>query len=250
MAVTASAISGGRFGVNIVAGWNKFEYAQMGMWSDDDYYLNRYDYADEYLTILKRLWTEDSVTMKGKYFDIDDCKSWPKPAHMLPVVCAGQSEGALAFVSRQADFAFVGRMNDSIEQLGDVSHKISAMAASHGRAVGSYTLVNVIAAATDAEAEAERQRYLDNRDDEAIREFLRVSGMDVNRADYLKLDPATVTFMSIPCIAASYQNVAAHLDALAGAGILGACLTFPDFATDVPDFIANVMPLMTSRQGA
>lgn len=250
MAATVDAVAKGRFGVNIVAGWNKFEYAQMGLWSDDDYYLNRYEYADEYLTILKRLWSEDEVTFKGKYFELEACKSWPKPARPLPVVCAGQSDGALDFVSRQSDFSFVGRMNDTPEQLGAVVKRIGDMAAGHGRRVKSYTLLNVIAAASDAEAEAERQYYLDNKDDEAIRNFLQASGMDVNRADYLTLDPATVTFMSIPCIAASYDKVAAYLDQLADQGLHGVCLTFPDFQTDVPDFIANVMPRMRSRAPA
>lgn len=248
MAATVDEISGGRFGVNIVAGWNKFEYAQMGLWSDDDYYLNRYEYADEYLTILKKLWSEERVTFEGKYFDIDDCKSWPKPKNTLPIVCAGQSEGALDFVSRQSDYSFVGRMNDTVEQLGEVVTKISGMAQKHGRQVNSYTLVNVIAGPTDKAAEDEKAHYLANKDDEAIQEFLRVSGMDVNRADYLKLDPATVTFMSIPCVAASYDKVAAHLDALAEKGIHGACLTFPDFSTDVKDFVENVMPRMKSRR--
>lgn len=247
MAATVDQVAGGRFGVNIVAGWNKFEYAQMGLWTDDDYYLNRYEYADEYLTILKRLWSEDEVNFDGKYFKLEACRSEPKPANPLQIVCAGQSDGALDFVSRQSDFSFVGRMNDTPEQLAAVVEKIGAMAASHGRQVRSYTLLNVIAAPTDAEAEAERQLYLDNRDEEAIQEFLRASGMDVNRADYLKLDPATVTFMSIPCIAASYDKVAAYLDRLAASGLHGVCLTFPDFATDVPDFIEHVMPRMTSR---
>lgn len=247
MAATVADVSEGRFGVNIVAGWNKFEYAQMGLWSDDDYYLNRYEYADEYLSILKRLWSEESVTFEGKHFNLTDCKSWPKPSYPLPVVCAGQSEGALKFVSKQADFSFVGRMNDTPEQLRDVVEKISGLAAEQGRAVRSYTLLNVLAARTDEEAERERDHYLANKDDVAIQEFLRVSGMDVNRADYLKLDPATVTFMSIPYIVGSYAKVAAYLDSLAEQGLHGVCLTFPDFATDVPDFIANVMPLMKSR---
>ena len=250
MAATVDEVSGGRFGVNIVAGWNKFEYAQMGLWSDDDYYLNRYEYADEYLTILKRLWNEERVTFKGKYFDLDDCKSWPKPDRPLQVVCAGQSEGALEFVSRQADYAFVGRMNDTVDQLGAVAARISGMAAAHARDVKSYTLLNVIAGPTREAAQAEMAHYVANRDEEAIQEFLRVSGMDVNRADYLKLDPITITFMSVPYIADSYDNVAAHLDALAARGLRGVCLTFPDFATDVADFVANVMPRMKSRRRA
>lgn len=247
MAATVIDISEGRFVVNIVAGWNKFEYAQMGLWSEDDYYLNRYEYADEYLTILKRLWSEDRVTFDGKYFQLEDCTSWPKPAVLPEIVCAGQSDGALAFVARQADYAFIGRMNDTADQLGAVAGKISGLAEEHGRQVHSLTLLNVIAAETDAEAEAEKAVYLENRDEVAIKEWMRVSGMDKNRIDYLHLDPEPATFMSVPYIVGSYQKVADHLDALAANGIKGVCLSFPDFATDLPDFIANVMPLLKSR---
>ncbi|WP_377296938.1 LLM class flavin-dependent oxidoreductase [Rhizobium sp. SGZ-381] len=250
MAATVSDVSAGRFVVNIVAGWNKFEYAQMGLWSDDDYYLNRYEYADEFLHILKRLWSEESVTFKGKHFQLEDCRSFPKPRQMPEIVCAGQSEGALAFVAKEADYSFIGRMNDSAEQLGQVAAKISKLAEPHGRSVHSLTLLNVIAAPTDAEAQAEKAFYLENRDEVAIKEWMRVSGMDKNRIDYLHLDPEPATFMSVPYIVGSYEKVAAHLDALAVNGITGVCLAFPDFASDVPDFIANVMPLMKSRQRA
>lgn len=248
MAATVNDISGNRFTINIVAGWNKFEYAQMGLWSDDDYYLNRYEYADEYLTILRRLWIEESVTFKGKHFNIEDCRSWPKPSKPLPIVCAGQSDGALAFVAEQADYSFIGRMNDTAEQLGVVAKKIAALADAKGRSVTSYSLLNVIAAETEEEAQAEKQRYLDNRDDVAIEEWMRASGMDRNRADYKELSSEAKTFMSVPYIVGSYQKIAEHLDALASYGVGGVCLTFPDFSTDVPDFIANVMPLMKSRQ--
>ena len=248
MAATVAEVSGGRFGVNIVAGWNKFEYAQMGLWHEDDYFLNRYDYAAEYLTILKRLWSEERVSFDGKYFQIEDCVSSPKPATRLPIVCAGQSDGALDFVSRESDFAFVGRMNDTPEQLGAVVERISGLAAAHDRDVGCYTLLNVIADETDAAAEARKQYFLEKRDDVAIQEFLRASGKDVNRADYAKLDIETVTFMSIPYVVGSYAKVAQHLDDLAARGVRGVCLTFPDFSTEVAIFAEKVLPLMNSRK--
>ena len=45
MAVTIDSIAPGRFGINIVAGWNKSEYEQMGVWPGDEFYDFRYDYA-------------------------------------------------------------------------------------------------------------------------------------------------------------------------------------------------------------
>ncbi|MCC7885230.1 LLM class flavin-dependent oxidoreductase, partial [Escherichia coli] len=38
MAATIDSISGGRFGVNLVTGWQKPEYEQMGIWPGDDYF--------------------------------------------------------------------------------------------------------------------------------------------------------------------------------------------------------------------
>lgn len=49
MASTIDSISGGRFGVNLVTGWQKPEYDQMGMWPGDDYFASRYDYLTEYV---------------------------------------------------------------------------------------------------------------------------------------------------------------------------------------------------------
>jgi alkanesulfonate monooxygenase SsuD/methylene tetrahydromethanopterin reductase-like flavin-dependent oxidoreductase (luciferase family) len=51
MTATIDDISDGRFGVDIVSGWNKFEYLQMGLWRGDDYFDYRYDYAAEYLEV-------------------------------------------------------------------------------------------------------------------------------------------------------------------------------------------------------
>ena len=55
MAVTLDDISNGRLIVNIVAGWNKLEYSQMGLWPGDAYFGYRYGYATEYVEVLRRL---------------------------------------------------------------------------------------------------------------------------------------------------------------------------------------------------
>ena len=45
MASTIDSISGGRFGVNIVSGWHKVEYTQMGLWPGEAHFSRRYDYS-------------------------------------------------------------------------------------------------------------------------------------------------------------------------------------------------------------
>jgi len=68
MISTLDDISEGRCGLNIVTGWNKPEYTQMGLWRGDEYFDRRYDYAREYLTILKDLWRTGETSFKGGVF--------------------------------------------------------------------------------------------------------------------------------------------------------------------------------------
>jgi pyrimidine oxygenase len=56
MAVTIDSISHGRFGVNIISGWQRREYTQMGIWPGAEHYRRRYDYCAEYVSVMRELW--------------------------------------------------------------------------------------------------------------------------------------------------------------------------------------------------
>src|SRR5947207_1617865 len=53
MCATIDSISGGRFGLNVITGWQRPEYSQMGLWPGDEYFAHRYDYAAEYVQIMQ-----------------------------------------------------------------------------------------------------------------------------------------------------------------------------------------------------
>jgi pyrimidine oxygenase len=65
MIATIDDVSGGRAGVNIVTGAYMAESGQMGL-LPDGYDGFRYAYATEWIEIVKRLWSEPSVTYHGK----------------------------------------------------------------------------------------------------------------------------------------------------------------------------------------
>jgi pyrimidine oxygenase len=248
MASTIDDISKGRFGVNIVSGWNKLEYSQMGLWQGDDYFKRRYEYAAEYLDLLRRLWTEDRVTHHSDFFHFDDCKSYPKPSRQIPIICAGQSDRGIAFTSQHADFGFLGGQDDSLEDLGRLNDKLQASAGRFGRNVGAYVLLTVIAEETDEAALAKRDHYIKTSDKAAMAEWARVAGMDFSRATYRDLE--VQTFMAIPYIAGSYQSVARYLDGLAENGLAGVCFIFPDYERDLDRLIDNVLPLLKHQRVA
>ena len=66
MAMTIDSISHGRFGVNLVTGWQKAEYDQMGMWPGDEHFKHRYELLDEYATVMQELWTQRPVRPQGQ----------------------------------------------------------------------------------------------------------------------------------------------------------------------------------------
>jgi pyrimidine oxygenase len=245
MTATIDDISKGRFGVNIVSGWNKLEYSQMGLWGGDEYFKRRYEYATEYLNILRALWRDERVNYKSDFFTLDDCKSYPKPGRDIPILCAGQSDRGIRFTAEHADFGFLGGQDDSLEDLGRLNGKLHDVAEGFGRKVGAYVLLTVIADETDEKAFARRDYLIETSDKEAMAEWARVAGMDFSRATYKDL--AVQTFMAIPFVAGSYQTIASYLDAMAERGLAGVCFIFPDYENDLKIVVDKVVPLMKYR---
>ena len=134
---TIDHISQGRFGINLVSGWQKDEYVQMGLWPGDAHYERRYQYAREYVDILKLLWTQRDVDYAGEFFQLRDCRILPHPERPLPLVCAGQSDVGMRFTAQHADYAFV--VGDlSGDAVFAANRKLQQYAEETGRDVGAY----------------------------------------------------------------------------------------------------------------
>src|ERR1700712_1958258 len=65
MAATIDSIAPGRFGINLVTGWQKAEYDQMGIWPGEEHYTRRYDHLSEYVTVMRQLWQTGHSDFKG-----------------------------------------------------------------------------------------------------------------------------------------------------------------------------------------
>jgi FMNH2-dependent dimethyl sulfone monooxygenase len=78
MAATADHISGGRLGLNVVAGWHTEELAMFGL--DQRDHDERYEVADEWAAVLKQLWTvPGDADFHGRFFEVRAGFSEPKP---------------------------------------------------------------------------------------------------------------------------------------------------------------------------
>ena len=104
MIATLDHISGGRAGLNIVAGAYRGEFEQMNAWDERLDHDARYDLTEEWTHIIKRLWTEDRVDFSGRYFTIKDCVSEPKPLHRPDLICAGMSKRGFRFFGARSRY--------------------------------------------------------------------------------------------------------------------------------------------------
>jgi len=61
--------------------------------------------TDEMITLMRRLWTEDSVTFAGKFFSVENATIMPRPWQKagLPIWIGGRSEAALRRTGRLGD---------------------------------------------------------------------------------------------------------------------------------------------------
>ena len=79
MITTIQHVSTCRFGVNVVTGNTLDEIEQMGV-VPDGYNEWRYDYADEWMQVVAKLWAEKHVTFDGRFFHLLNCVSEAKTA--------------------------------------------------------------------------------------------------------------------------------------------------------------------------
>src|SRR5580658_2200668 len=253
MASTIADISGGRFGVNIVSGWHKIEYSQMGLWPGDDHFGKRYDYSTEYVRVMQELWDTGHSDFQGEYFQMDACKLSPRPASPVKLVAAGQSDRGMEFAARYCDFnfAFGEGLNTPTKGAG-VPARMAAHAAAAGRDVGSYMLYMIIADETDAAAMAKWDRYNEGADQDALAHLLGKAAEDTapsatSMAATIQRSTSPINF-SMGTLVGSYAHVAAMLDEVAAMpGVKGIMLTFDDFLIGMDAFGQRIQPLMQCR---
>ena len=256
MATTIDSIAPGRFGVNIVTGWQPKEYQQMGLWPGEKHFERRYDYVSEYVKIMRDLWEEGRSDFKGEFFQMDDCVLSPRPSAPIQIVGAGQSDRGMRFVAEYGEYNFVGApgLNDYSGAVAVVG-RVSAAVRKTGREVGALLLLMIIAAETDEAAFAKWEHYKAGTDIVALQWQATQAGADTkaqdgstasNLARVIK-DPQPT---GIQKLIGSYASVARMLDEIAEIpDLAGVMLTFDDFIVGMEQFGEHIQPRMKSRTG-
>ncbi len=254
MAATIDNVAPGRFGINIVSGWQQAEYTQMGLWPGKEHFDRRYQYCAEYVQVIRDLCETGKCDLDGEYFKMQDCRLSPLPSAPIKIVAAGQSGGGMDFAARYADYNFcMGEgVNTPTKFAGSVARLVQA-AEKTGRAVGAYALFMVIADETDAAAQAKWELYKEGKDPVALG-WMGMQATADDKADLSSTaksisNPVSAVNFNMGTLVGSYETVAGLLDEVAGVnGVSGIMLTFDDFIAGMDAFGQHIQPLMQSRK--
>jgi probable F420-dependent oxidoreductase len=133
---TLDVFSGGRLRVGFGQGWSKDEYDAVGIVPQG---LGRR--ADEFLDVLKAIWTTDPVEFHGRYFQVPRSIIQPKPVQKPhpPIYLAAFSPGALKRAATRANgWNPVGLPLDALKQM---MAGFKGMAEAAGRAPAGVEVV-------------------------------------------------------------------------------------------------------------
>jgi pyrimidine oxygenase len=250
MTSTLDDIGHGRFGLNIVTGWLKGEYEQMGIWPGEQYWSERYNYAREYVTILRELWTKGNSSFKGKYFQLEDCQLGPRPENKVDIVCAGSSPSGFAFTADLGDIAFLAGIESD-----EMATQMTAWRAEQtraGRDLDAYVTYFVVLGDTDDEGIARRDRLRAGADVESLMEMAGQTvadghGTTGDRVSRITDDRA---FFNTKVICGSAETVARQFNEIARTTAPdGIMLMFEDYVEGIERFSAEVMPNLEAMSG-
>ncbi len=252
-AATIDQISGGRFGLNVVAGWYREELAMFGTdLLDHD---GRYDQAAEWTDVVRAVWTDDDeVDHHGRHYDVGGAYFEPKPAQApTPVIMnAGGSARGRDFAAQYSDMAFVMFESDEPSAIADAvgAFRSEAMRV-HGRCPQIWTPAYVVQRETSAAAREYVHHYGElNGDYEAADAF--IEGMvetssnmpaEVLRGLRLRILEGGGGF---PLVGTA-EDIAARLSLLSAAGVDGVLLSWIEYEQGIEQFARRVLPLLEAE---
>ncbi|MER5643094.1 TIGR03619 family F420-dependent LLM class oxidoreductase [Streptosporangium sp. NPDC002524] len=112
------AVSGGRLDAGLGLGWLPEEFVASGVSFE-----RRGRRAEEYVPLLRRLWTEETVEHKGEFYELPPVHQEPRPSVAPPILLGGSAEVALRRAGRLAD----GWISSSREDLDGIGEKIAVV---------------------------------------------------------------------------------------------------------------------------
>ena len=246
--VTADHIGDGRFGLNVVCGWNEGEFEMFGATLRD--HESRYEYAQEWLDVIKLAWSaQDDFDFDGRFIKLSRVRAKPKPyGGSRPLVMnAGASATGQAFALRNCDALFSHvSYGLSLEETTAYVKDIKAAARPGGREIDVYTVGVVTCRPTMRKAEEYwRHCIVDNADWAAVDNILAMRNITPEThgpEEFERLRNHQANGMGGLPLVGDPDAVAQQLAQLTAAGLTGIAVSFVNYLDELPYFCAEVLP--------
>lgn len=250
-AATADHITGGRFGLNIVTGYDAKEPLMFGMERIE--HDERYHRAGEFSAVMEHLWANnDNLDFDGRFYSLKGAAVSPVPRYGRPImVSASASPRGFEYAAHHSDIVFTSSpagavFENAIQALPAHTASIRAAYEKTGRSGKTIIFPLVVCKPTREEAYAYHDAIVEHADMVSINAYAaRHAGGDAQ--GWLKHVPADRVLGGHIQIIGSPEDVADQIEALHKAGIDGVQIGFYDYGPDLDFFAANVLPILKAR---
>jgi alkanesulfonate monooxygenase SsuD/methylene tetrahydromethanopterin reductase-like flavin-dependent oxidoreductase (luciferase family) len=245
--VTADQIGDGRFGLNIVVGWNEGEFEMFGVAQRE--HEARYDYAQEWIDAIKMMWSErEDFDFDGQFLKLQGIRAKPKPfGGTRPVIMnAGASATGEAFAIRNCDAFFVRPSRVSLDDTARRVTLVKEAARALGREIGVYTVGVITCRPTRQEAQDYYQHWsVDLADWSAVDGILAIKNITPQTVppEEFNLKRRQYTEgMGGLSIVGDPDDVARQLADLSRAGLTGVAVSGVNYLLELPYLCDEVLP--------
>lgn len=245
---TIDHIANGRFGLNVVAGWNKPELDMFGapMRGHDD----RYAQAAEWLELVRRLWTaEEAFDYEGTYYRAERAVSLPRPVQdpFPPIMNAGGSARGRDFAAKYADLAFIivdAEDEDSIRRQVNSYRELARQ--EYDRDIQIWTFAYVVQRETEQRARDYLKYYAEEFGDEQCLEgWMRLQGLHTELMPPESMEALRFRFKAGNGgyeLVGTADQIVSKLQTLSAAGIDGVLLSWVDYEDGLQRWQGDVAP--------
>jgi probable F420-dependent oxidoreductase len=135
---TLDVLSEGRGIAGFGIGWSKDEYQVSSI-----PFQNRGKRADEYVQVLKKIWTDDVVGFKGKYYNIPASKIGPKPIQKphIPIYLGGFSPNTFSRIINYDTNGWLAVVGGPLEYTDNIIKTIKDIASKANKDPNNFKVI-------------------------------------------------------------------------------------------------------------
>jgi alkanesulfonate monooxygenase SsuD/methylene tetrahydromethanopterin reductase-like flavin-dependent oxidoreductase (luciferase family) len=245
-AATVDHISGGRFGLNIVAGWNDPEFAMFGI--EQKQHDERYAVAAEWASVVHRLWVEDAFDFTGDFYSGTALHSSPQPVQSPGplIMSASASPAGQEFAAANAEINFITAAELEAHRAKAASVR-SLAKDKFGRHISVMGMGYVVCADTEKEARRFRDYYVNEKGDWACAAaMINIGAKDVESLDVSTravMQSLIAGYTAMPLVGTPEQIVDGML-AMSEVGLDGCTLSWVDYELGIGQYAEQIHPLL------